>query len=127
MSELSADVSVEDGSVTLEIPWISHLKTQGYKIDAIEDVQTVDSGSREISHVVARITTYDEPFGSDTLDLVEDKVEGLPVCSCEDYTYNQGATVEDAMVKPSQSGTCKHIRKTFKAIRAANDEQQETL
>jgi len=124
MSELSADVSVEDGSINLEIPYVKFLKSNGYKIDAISHEQLVASSSRDLQH--ARVTTYDEPFGSENLDLVEDEIE-LEVCSCEGFTYTHGADVSESLISPSQSKSCPHIRKAFKTVRAANDEQQETL
>jgi len=127
MSELSAECAVQsDGSVELNIPWVEYLKTQGYRVDAINNVQTVDSSSRELSHVVAHIQTYDRPMGHSELDLVEDEIT-LPVCSCENFTFEQGASVAENMVKPSQSGTCKHLREAYKTIQAQEDEQQETL
>jgi len=127
MSELSAECEVEaDGTVTVEIPWVEFLKTQGYRVDAINNVQTVDSGSRDMTHLVAQIQTYDKPFNSAELDLVEDEIT-VPVCSCEDFTYNQGASVDESMIKPSQSGTCRHLRAAYKAIHAREDENQTEL
>jgi len=127
MSDLSADVTTdESGSIVLEIPWVDYLKAQGYRVEGINNVQTVDSGSRDLTHIVAQIETYDKPFGDDSLDLVEDETT-VPVCSCENFTYEQGAEVEDSMITPSQSSTCKHLRKAFKAIQAREDESQTEL
>jgi len=127
MSELSAECAVQsDGSVELNIPWVEYLKTQGYRVDAINNVQTVDSDSRDLTHLVAQIQTYDKPFNSPELDLVEDEIT-VPVCSCKGFTYQYGADVSESLISPSQSETCPHIRKTFKAIRAQEDSNQETL
>ena len=127
MSELSADSrTTVDGQLVLEPEWVDYLRSQGYSVDAINEAHTVESTSRDISHLVVNISTYDKPKDSPSLDVVADEVD-LWVCSCEDWQYNQSADVSEDMVKPSDSGRCKHILSVDRVERAKNDENQAEL
>ena len=127
MSELSADSrTTVDGQLVIEPEWVDYLRSQGYKVESINEAHSVDSGSRDVSHLVVNITTFDKPKDSPSLDVVADEVD-LWVCSCEDWQYNQSADVSEDMVKPSDSGRCKHILSVDRVERAKNDENQAEL
>ena len=125
MSELSADIdTTQDGQIVVEPAWVDYLRNQGYIVESVDEAHTVESSSRDIAHLVVKITTYDKPRGS--YDAVEDEIS-LWVCSCEDWQYNQSADVSKNMVKPSDSGRCKHCLEVDRVERAKQDENQDTL
>jgi len=125
MSELSAEISTtQEGRIIIEPGYVDYLRNQGYIIEEVEEAHSVDSNSRDLSHVVVRIATYDEP--RDRYDALEDMIS-LWVCSCEDWQYNQSADVSEDMVKPSDSGECRHILSVDCVERAKNDEKQTQL
>lgn len=127
MTELSAETDTTDtGRIIAEPPWIEYLRQQGYIIEGINEAHCVPSNSRDMSHLVVNITTYDKP--RDRYDAVEDVIEsGLWICSCEDFTYNKAADVSENMVQPSDSGRCKHILSVSKVERAKDDDSQMEL
>jgi len=131
MSKLSADVdtvdeTTPDGAIVVEPEWLTFLRNQGYPVLDVHEVHTVASNSRELNHMTVRISTYDKPEGASSLDVVEDTVD-LWVCSCEDWQYNQSADVSEDMVKPSDSGNCKHILEVDMAEKAKADDSQAEL
>jgi hypothetical protein len=125
MSKLSAEISTtQDGRIIIEPGYVDYLRNQGYIIEEIEEVHSVESNSRDMSHLVVRIATYDKP--RDRYDALDDMI-GLWVCSCEDFQYNQSADVSEDMVKPSDSGTCRHIRSVDMVEQAKQDDNQTEL
>jgi hypothetical protein len=127
MSELSAEIETTiDGRIVCEPGYLGYLREHGYTIDEVTEAHAVTSESRDKTHMVANVTTYDLPKDHPELDLVGDELS-LWVCSCEDFQYNQSADVWESMVSPSQCGPCKHILEVSKVEKAKNDEQQETL
>ena len=79
------DIEATPDGVLVEPSYVGFLRSQGYNIDDVSDVQIVPSSSRDVAHVVMRVTTTDKPPGHPESDIVADKLE-LPVCSCESYT-----------------------------------------
>lgn len=125
MSELSAEIgTTQDGRIVIEPDYVDYLRNQGYLVEEVEEAHSVASNSRDMSHLVVRLVTYDEPRSQ--YDAIEDMIS-LWVCSCEDFTYNQAADVSEDMVKPSESGVCRHIKEVSKVEKAKNDDKQRSL
>lgn len=116
-----------DGRLTLEIPWVEYLRSQGYTIREYQDIRVVESNSRDAGHVVAKIATYRYPKNSALLDIAADSHQiELYVCSCEDFTYNKSVDVSEKDVMPDMCSSCRHIKQEFREERA-EDDTQETL
>jgi hypothetical protein len=127
MTETTAETSItQDGRVVLEPAYCAYLREQGYTIDDVIEAHSVPSNSREKSHVVVQIQTYNYPRNHPELDVVEDQTE-IWVCSCEDFQYNKSADVSESLVSPSQCGTCKHISSVSKVEKAKSDDKQRSL
>jgi hypothetical protein len=127
MTKTTAETdTTNDGRIIQEPAYCQYLREQGYTIDAVIEAHSVPSSSREKSHVVVQIQTYNYPRNHPELDVVEDEIK-LWVCSCEDFTYNQGADVSESMVQPSDCGRCKHVKSVSKVQKAKADDQQETF
>ena len=130
MTDLSAEYGPSDSQkgtqVVVEPEYLEYLRSHGYPILDVTDVQIAASESRDLAHVVCRIKTYEYPKGHEKLDVAAHEAE-IAVCSCEDYQYNQAPDVSEHGTKPTDGSTCKHCRRAYKAIRAQNDDRQETL
>lgn len=127
MSELSAELDVtNDNRVICEPAYLSYMREHGYPVLSINEAHSVESGSRDKSHMVVEIATYDKPKDSPTLDVVADEIS-LWVCSCEDFTYNKAADVSEDMTKPSDSGRCKHVLSVDMTEKAKADASQTEL
>jgi hypothetical protein len=127
MTETTAETSItQDGRIIIEPAYCQYLREQGYTIDDVIEAHSVPSSSREKSHAVIQIQTYNYPRNHPELDVVEDEIE-LWVCSCEDFQYNQSADVSESMVKPSECGACRHIKSVSKVEKAKSDDKQRSL
>jgi len=128
--KLLADTDrTQDGRLTLKIPWVDYLRTQGYTLRAYEELHCVESGSRDACHIVAKIQTYLYPKNSALLDIANENHQlSVWCCSCEDFTYNKSVNVgEDIDITPDQCDPCKHIKSVSKVEKARSDENQDTL
>ena len=127
MSELTTKTHVtQDGRIVQEPGYIGYLREHGYTIEEVKESHSEDSNSRDLSHNIIKVVTYDKPKDHPQLDLVEDEIE-VWVCSCEDFQYNKSADVSESMVSPSQCNPCKHIKSVSKVQKAKNDDNQDTL
>lgn len=115
----------EDGRLVLEPGYTGYLRANGYKIRDIVDIDTVESDSTpDKKYLVCRIETFGKPKDHPNLDYVADKAT-IPVCTCWDWRSNHSADLEEQ--SPEACGSCKHLRQTFKAINAQEDENQSEL
>jgi hypothetical protein len=115
----------QEGRVVMEPGYLAYLRTEGYQIDAIEDIDVIESGSeREKYYLVAEIKTFDKRQDNPSLDYVNDRIT-LRICSCWSWRSNS-ADLSDGE-KPSECGGCKHTRRWNREERAAEDDQQEEL
>ena len=120
------DVEATPDGIMLQPAYVSFLLSQGYNVDDVSDVHVVPSESRDVAHVVMRVTTTDKPPGHPESDIVADKLE-LPVCSCESYTYNEGVDVSKKTLAEGNIRRCKHLIKSYREERAKADKSQNTL
>ena len=126
---LSDDTRVKqtDEGVVVEPKFVGLLRSQGYQIEDI-DVKVIASDSRDVAHMVYQIDTYAFPKDSLMLDVANPEHQvRTHACTCEDFVYNHTPKLSDPAVTPDDVGTCKHIEKAYKSVRAANDDNQETL
>ena len=112
--------------VIIEPTYIGYLRSQGYNIDEIKDVQTVDSDSRDVTHVVMKVVTTDKPQGHPELDVVADKTE-IAVCSCENFQYSQSVDVSKKTLAEGSMGSCKHLQQSYREQKARADPNQQAI
>ena len=122
----SVRVEATTEGIIAEPQYLSYLRSQGYPIDSVQSVKIVESSSRDIAHVVMQVQTLAKPPGHQDSDVVADKTK-ITVCSCEDFRYNKSVDVAEQTLADGSLGACKHIRQSFKAIRAQTDDQQQTF
>ena len=120
------DIEATPDGVMIQPSYVGFLRSQGYNIDDVSDVRVVPSSSRDVAHVVMKVTTTDKPPGHPDSDIVADKLE-LLVCSCESYTYNEGVDVSKQTLAEGNIRRCKHLISAFREERAKADESQERL
>jgi len=114
-----------DGRLVFEPGYAAYLRAEGYTVDDIHSIDTIASDSEpDKKYLVAKIDTYDLPKGHDDLDVVADGVT-VPVCTCWNWRSEHSADLENAT--PTDSGVCKHLKSAYKSLKAANDDNQETL
>ncbi len=89
-----------------------------------ETLKVVPSESTSQAYIVAEISFLTKPMGK--ADVVEDTVSGVPICSCDDFYYNQSAGLESDK-DPTQMGRCKHCISAFRAEKAKNDPNQQEI
>jgi hypothetical protein len=116
----------EEGEIVVEPDYVKFLRGQGYTIEDISDVKAVPSSSRDIAHIVCRVTTYAYPHGHEKLDLIEHK-QTYDVCSCENFKYNQAVDASETYLADGHMGSCKHLSAAFKELKAKDDENQTEL
>jgi len=92
-----------------------------------EELRVVESESDDHAYLVARVACLDSPFNPDETDVAEDRVTGVPLCSCDDGWFRATADFEIGERAPSEFKKCKHYRREFRAEEAEADEQQESL
>jgi len=114
-----------DEGLVLEPGYAGYLRSMGYNVEDIADIDTIQSDSApDKKYLVAKIKTYDKPKDHPEMDLVADEIT-LPVCTCWNWRSEHSADLEEQA--PSKSGTCKHLESAYKELRAANDDSQDTL
>jgi len=115
----------EDGRLVLEPGYAGYLRSMGYNIRDITDIDTVQSESdRSKRYLVCRIETFSKRKDHPELDYVADKTT-IPVCTCWDWRSNHSADLEEQ--SPEACGACKHLRAKFKALNAQEDDSQREL
>ena len=120
------DIEATPDGILIEPSYVEFLRSQGYNIDDVSDVRVVPSTSRDVGHVVMRITTTDKPPGHPESDVVADKTE-IAVCSCENFQFRQSVDVSEKTLAEGHLGTCKHITSAYREERAKADKSQNTL
>ena len=120
------DIEATPDGVMMQPSYVGFLRSQGYNIDDVSDVHVVPSESRDVAHVVMRVTTTDKPPGHPDSDIVADKTE-IAVCSCENFSFEQGIDVSKKTLSEGNLGTCKHITSAYREERAKADKSQNTL
>lgn len=115
--------------IVLEPSYITYLRNQGYNIREINEKHTVPSSDGESAYLVYNISTYLFPKNSALLDVADKSQQiDLWVCSCPQFRFRETVDVSNGVdVTPDQCGTCKHIEACDKSVKAANDENQDTL
>lgn len=103
---LETDTTV-DGRIVIEPSYIKYIRENGYKVDDIKEVHTVESESGSGAHLVVRIQTYEYPINHRKLDFVEHEMD-LFVCDCWSYRNNSVDVIE---TEQAPDGTCKHCSK----------------
>lgn len=116
----------EAGEVVIEPDYLEYLRSHGYTIEGVSKVHTVESTSREQPHLVCQIETYAYPKGHEKLDIAAHKLQ-IPVCSCERFKYQESVDVSEMPLNDGELGVCPHLKKAYKELRAANDEDQTRL
>jgi len=114
----------QDGTISLDISYLSYLSSNGYTIDSIQELHHVQRDTEKTPHMVAKVMTFDKPRDHPNLDYVADKIE-LFACDCWAFR-NDSADVNDG-ANPSECGTCPHIEAVSKVERAKQDPSQDTL
>jgi len=115
--------------IVVEPSYITYLRNQGYTIEDVIEKHSVPSSDGESSYLVYLIQTYLFPKNSALLDVADESQQiELWVCSCPQFTFRERAEVSAGVeITPDQCGTCKHCEQVDKSLKAANDDQQETL
>jgi len=115
--------------IVLEPSYVTHLRTQGYNIRNVKERHTVPSSSGEHAYLLFKLETYQFPKNSALLDVADESQQiELWVCSCPQFTFRERAEISAGVeITPDQSGHCKHCEEVDKSLKAANDEQQDTL
>jgi len=116
----------ESGEVVVEPDILEFWRSQGYTIEGVSDVKAIPSSSRDIAHIVCKVETYAYPKGHDNLDIAAHGLQ-IPICSCERFKYQEAVDVSDTHLADGNMGTCHHLEKAYKELRAANDDNQEEL
>ena len=115
----------DSGELIFEPGYAAYLRSMGYKIRDITDIDTVQSESNpDKKYLVAKIETFDKQQDHPDLDYVADKTE-VAVCSCWNWRSEHSADLEEQ--SPSDCGRCKHLVRAFREERAKADENQDTL
>jgi hypothetical protein len=112
--------------VILEPSFCGYLRMHGYPVNGLTDIHTVHSESSEKAYLVCKIETLALPEGHPDLDIVTDDCT-IPVCSCDGFRYHASVDLSGPNKHPPDTGTCKHIQRAFKTIRAEQDDNQRTL
>jgi len=113
-----------DGTISLDISYLTYLSSNGYTIDSIQELHQVQRSRDKDPHMVAKVVTYDKPKDHPNLDYVADKME-LWICDC--WAFRNDSADVGADAKPSDCGTCPHIQAVSKTERAEADDSQATL
>jgi len=121
---LNTEIDTNTQQATIEPSYLNFLRSEGFTIDGLNSVHTVQREKNKTPHLVLNVTTYDKPSDHPNLDYVNDKIE-LYVCDCWSYR-NNSADVSNGE-KPSESEPCTHIKRVDKVQRARNDAAQDTL
>lgn len=115
----------QDNRLIFEPSYASYMRSQGYIVSDITDIDTVQSESDpDKKYLVCRIETFDKPKDHPNLDYVADKTT-IEVCTCWDWRSNHSADLDED--SPENCGACKHLREKFKAINAQEDDNQKEL
>jgi len=120
------DIEATTDGIMLEPSYVGFLRSQGYNIDGVSDVHVAPSESRDVAHVVMRVTTTDKPTGHPESDVIADMTE-IAVCSCENFQYRQSVDVSEKTLSEGTMGRCKHITACYREERAKADKSQNTL
>ena len=130
MTELHSDHlridSTAMGQLIIEPEYLGFLRSNGYNIEGINKVHTVESNSRDTAHMVLSFNSYEYPVDHPELDFEAHKTT-LWACSCEDFRYNKSVDVSKDGIKPTEAKACRHIKECSKVERAKEDENQSTL
>lgn len=122
---ITKKLTEETNELIFEPGYAGYLRSQGYNVDDISDIDTIQSESDpEKKYLVAKITTYEYPKNHAELDAIEHQIE-LPVCTCWNWRSEHSANLEEE--KPTECGTCKHLQDAYRAEKAKADESQDTL
>jgi len=114
----------QDGTISLDISYLSYLSSNGYTIDSITELHQVQRDKEKTPHMVAKVVTFDKPKDHPNLDYVADKID-LWVCDCWAFRNDSGDVNDGA--NPSDCGVCPHIKRVSKTERAKADAAQDTL
>jgi len=101
--------------------WNAH----GYPIESIKEAHSVvheKPNGENTAHVVVKVETLNKPLNR--ADVAVDTID-LWACDCGRFQFHESVDLED--YKLPEWGNCHHIEACEKSVRAANDEQQETL
>lgn len=115
----------DDGQIVVEPSYLTYIRSQGYILESVDEIQTVPSESEKgKAYLVVTVTTYEYPKNHPELDYAEHEYQ-LHTCSCWSYRQNSKDIGPSNGHKPD--GTCKHIKKLNKVERAKEDDNQSTL
>jgi len=116
----------EGNAITVEPSFVGYLRSQGYPVNGVSDMQVIPSESdTDKAYVVCKVKTLLFPKGHPELDLVEHQIE-IAVCSCWAFRSDSPEISEDT-VTPAEVPTCKHLRSAYKEVDAREDDQQQTI
>ena len=90
----------------------------------VQECKIVPSSSDNGAYLVVKVEVLDRPFPA--ADISADQTT-IHACSCSDWYFNLSAGIEHGDIAPSEIGVCKHGRAAYKAIKAQNDDSQDTL
>lgn len=121
-AKLSEDHIAE---LSIELDTHSYLTEMGYNITTVETHTVVNQKpkSENSGHIVQKIQTTEVPF--DQADVVADRCT-LYTCTCSAYRYHDGIPDLEA-TNITEWSSCKHCAAVDPTLKAANDEDQETL
>jgi len=117
---------IHEGKIAIEPSYLDYLRSHGYVLEDVKNVQVIPSNSRDAAHIVCEVETYDYPQGHDKLDIAADSLS-IKICSCEDYQHNQSVDVSERPLKEASAGSCKHLKSAYRAEKAKADDAQDTL
>jgi len=119
--------NTKDG-VVIEPEFLEYMRGQGYVIHKVLETHTVDSHSRDGSHLVLKAKVHQWDRGHPSCDLADEKQQvDMWLCGCEDWQYNQSVDISEPDKTPDMCGSCKHVRRVSREERAKQDPNQDTL
>lgn len=121
---LEAKIDENTQTATIEPSYLGFLRENGFIVDSLNSVHTVQREKSKIPHLVVNVRTYDKPKDHPELDVAADGID-LWVCDCWSFRSNSADVSEGE--PPSSSQPCDHIRRVSKIEQAKADENQKEL
>lgn len=120
------DWYVQDDGILMDTTVLGWFRSNGYNIEAINELQAVSRDSSDKAHLVANLEVSTKPSDDPDYDAAVDTAD-VWACECGDFTHRQFPDLREFGNDPTDAGSCVHIEACDKSERAANDENQDTL
>lgn len=112
-------------SKPIELDVWAYWYENGYPVESVLEAHSAVNAKQDddnTGHIVVKVETLSKPLNR--ADVVEDTV-AIWSCDCRDYQFNQSVDLEETSV--TEWSHCKHIIAVDRTLKAANDENQDTI